>query len=199
MRRRRRFPFDSFPLAAHGTGRAANLPSSTGSRPLPRVLSRARCRRTDADTVAATERLRRRRHTGPQIAPELGLPRSYGGRRAASPRPRKAQCARHQARYANWVRATSVNCSAESGMLSNNTTCPSWSCPGSRVCGPFSRSPPDPATHAGPAPIQISAYRAAPGLYPAMVGIAGRLGLARPAQVFQIQPDVVMQSVLVSY
>ena len=39
----------------------------------------ARCRRTDADTVAAIERLRRERRTGPQIARELGLPRSTVG------------------------------------------------------------------------------------------------------------------------
>ena len=39
----------------------------------------ARCRRTDADTVAAIERLRRQRRTGPQIARELGLPRSTVG------------------------------------------------------------------------------------------------------------------------
>ena len=35
--------------------------------------------RTDADTVAAIERLRRQRRTGPQIARELGLPRSTVG------------------------------------------------------------------------------------------------------------------------
>jgi hypothetical protein len=39
----------------------------------------ARFRRTDADTVTAIERLRRQRRTGPQIARELGLPRSIVG------------------------------------------------------------------------------------------------------------------------
>ncbi len=40
----------------------------------------ARCpHRTDADTLAAIERLRRERRTGPQIARELGLPRSTVG------------------------------------------------------------------------------------------------------------------------
>ncbi len=39
----------------------------------------ARCRRTDADTLAAIERLRRQRRTGPHIARELGLPRSTVG------------------------------------------------------------------------------------------------------------------------
>ena len=38
-----------------------------------------RCRRTDADTVAAIERLRRERRTGPQIARELAVPRSTVG------------------------------------------------------------------------------------------------------------------------
>ncbi len=37
------------------------------------------CRRTDADTMAAIERLRRQRRTGPQIARELGPPRSTVG------------------------------------------------------------------------------------------------------------------------
>ena len=40
----------------------------------------ARCRRTDADTVAAIERLRRQRRTGPQIARRLachGLPSAW--------------------------------------------------------------------------------------------------------------------------
>ncbi len=40
----------------------------------------ARCpHRTDADTLTAIERLRRQRRTGPQIARELGLPRSTVG------------------------------------------------------------------------------------------------------------------------
>jgi transposase InsO family protein len=38
-----------------------------------------RCRRTGADTVAAIDRLRRQRRTGPQIARELNLPRSTVG------------------------------------------------------------------------------------------------------------------------
>lgn len=39
----------------------------------------ARCRRTDADTTSKIEHLRRQRRTGPQIARELGLPRSTVG------------------------------------------------------------------------------------------------------------------------
>ena len=47
---------------------------------LDRSSAPARCpHRTDADTIAAIERLRRQRMTGPQIAQQLGRPRSTVG------------------------------------------------------------------------------------------------------------------------
>jgi transposase InsO family protein len=47
---------------------------------LDRSSAPARCpHRTDADTIAAIERLRRQRMTGPQIAQQLSLPRSTVG------------------------------------------------------------------------------------------------------------------------
>ncbi|MBV9913649.1 MAG: DDE-type integrase/transposase/recombinase, partial [Sinobacteraceae bacterium] len=74
------------------TARAAGISTRTAFRWLARhraggelalqdrSSAPARCpHRTDADTIAAIERLRRQRMTGPSIAQQLGLPRSTVG------------------------------------------------------------------------------------------------------------------------